>query len=67
MTLSVRSVLLLRSVGCYERALMTRRESVVEAAATRAHQTIEWLESHTFMPEEQLGNWTHVVGHMHKL
>ena len=43
------------------------RESVIEAAATRAQQTIEWLESHTFMPEEQLGNWAHVVGYMHPL
>ena len=34
----------------------------MEAAATRAQQTIEWLESHSFMPEEQLGNWAHVVG-----
>ena len=37
------------------------RRAVVEAAAVRAQQTVEWLESHSFMPEEQLGQWTHVV------
>ena len=45
----------------YHKALTMGRESVVEAAATRAQQTAEWLESHNFMPEEQLSNWAHVV------
>lgn len=37
------------------------RARVVEAAAARAQATAEWLLSHTFMPEEQLGKWTSVV------
>ena len=40
---------------------MGHRRAVVEAAAVRAQQTVEWLEAHAFMPEEQLGQWTHVV------
>lgn len=37
------------------------RERVAEAAAARAQATAEWLQSHTFIPEEQLSKWTNVV------
>lgn len=37
------------------------RERVAEAAAARAQATAEWLQSHTFMPEEELSKWTNVV------
>ncbi|EIE24556.1 hypothetical protein COCSUDRAFT_40921 [Coccomyxa subellipsoidea C-169] len=37
------------------------RAKVVEAAAARAQATAEWLLSHSFMPEEQLGKWASVV------
>ncbi len=34
---------------------------MIEAAAVRAQQTVEWLEGHSFMPESELGQWAHVV------
>lgn len=37
----------------------------MEAAATRAQQTVEWLESHCFMPEAELDAWAHVVQFLH--
>lgn len=42
-------------------SIVAIRERVVEAAATRAQQTAEWLSSHTFMPESELEDWMDVV------
>ncbi|KAK9909565.1 hypothetical protein WJX75_004195 [Coccomyxa subellipsoidea] len=49
------------TVGLLTAQTATDRARVVEAAAARAQATAEWLLSHTFMPEEQLGKWTSVV------
>ncbi|CAL8467562.1 g7100 [Coccomyxa elongata] len=49
------------TVGLLAAHTTADRERVAEAAAARAQATAEWLQSHTFMPEEQLSKWTNVV------